>query len=314
MSTEPTWALPELRQTPKSDLHAHLLLSAPRAAYQALSSRAIPHAPEYFGSLAGAFTYMGDYLIPVLNSVDNVRHITRAALTHFIADGVCELEASVGLTGVLRAGTSWAEYGRVLAEELSVVRDSLTVRLELGHARELPTEWKPLLGQALATGIFSGIDLYGEELHEKAAQFTYFFDAARANGLYTKLHCGEVSDVDQMEREVEILRPDQIQHGIAAAKSPQFMKHLATTGIRLNLCPTSNVKIGAVSSYQEHPIRTLVDHGVSLGLGSDDYAVFGVSVSEEYQKLLNAGLLTKDELERVRVSGLDYTPRPSASA
>jgi adenosine deaminase len=33
-------------------------------------------------------------------------------------------------------------------------------------------------------------------------------------------------------------------------------------GVRLNVCPTSNVKLGRVARIEDHPIRALFDAGV----------------------------------------------------
>ena len=55
-----------------------------------------------------------------------------------------------------------------------------------------------------------------------------------------------------MQRAVEELELDEVQHGIAAAQSKSVMKFLADNRIRLNVCPTSNVLLGS-QSLAEHP-------------------------------------------------------------
>ena len=75
--------------------------------------------------------------------------------------------------------------------------------------------------------------------------------------LRLKAHVGEAGTADDVWRAVEVLELDEVQHGIAAAESPQVMRMLADAGVRLNLCPTSNLKLGRVGRLEDHPIRRL---------------------------------------------------------
>ncbi|MDD9986597.1 MAG: hypothetical protein OXQ31_10025 [Spirochaetaceae bacterium] len=75
-------------------------------------------------------------------------------------------------------------------------------------------------------------------------------------------------------------------------------------GRQLNVCPSSNVMLGAVSSLVSHPVRVLVDHGVDVTLNTDDPMSFGQSVSQEYLNLYDAGVFSSDELDAIRVAAL----------
>ena len=92
-----------------------------------------------------------------------------------------------------------------------------------------------------------------------------------------------------------------VQHGIAAAASPAAMRFLAAAGVRLNVCPTSNVKLGRVARMEDHPIRALFHAGVRVTVGSDDPLMFGTSLSREFLALFDAGVLTAAELDAVRL-------------
>jgi hypothetical protein len=80
---------------------------------------------------------------------------------------------------------------------------------------------------------------------------------------------------------------------------------LADHGIRLNVCPTSNVLLGRVESIATHPIRRLYDAGVKVTVNTDDALVFGRSVSEEFLELYRAGVFSAAELDIVRRNGLN---------
>ena len=78
---------------------------------------------------------------------------------------------------------------------------------------------------------------------------------------------------------------------MAAARSAPLMRILRREGIRLNVCPGSNVALSASPDLAHHQIRTLLDNGVRVSVNSDDRTVFGRTVSEEYRALHAAGTL-----------------------
>ena len=120
-----------------------------------------------------------------------------------------------------------------------------------------------------------------------------------------KAHAGEFGTADSVKEAVETLHLDAVQHGIGAAASPGVMKWLATHGITLNVCPTSNIRLKRVRSYKTHPIRILADHGVKVTINTDDALIFGDGTSEQYLKLFRAGVFSAYELDEIRKTGLE---------
>ncbi|MNE89847.1 Aminodeoxyfutalosine deaminase [compost metagenome] len=102
----------------------------------------------------------------------------------------------------------------------------------------------------------------------------------------------------------EELELHEVHHGIAAAESPQVMRWLADHNICLNVCPTSNVMLGRTEDYSTHPVRALYDAGVPVTINSDDMLIFNQSVSEEYLNLYSSGLMSANELNDIRETGL----------
>lgn len=151
---------------------------------------------------------------------------------------------------------------------------------------------------------FHTFDLSGDELAQPIEVFKPIYRAAKGMGLTLKAHVGEWGTADDVRRAVEVLELDEVQHGIAAAQSPEVMRFLADNKIPLNICPTSNVLLGRVENLKSHPIRQLYDAGVIVTINADDVLVFGQSVSEEFLNLFSAGVLTADELDDIRLNGL----------
>jgi adenosine deaminase len=164
-----------------------------------------------------------------------------------------------------------------------------------------------LLDEILSLDYFKSLDLCYDELAQSTkscADYKKIFAKAKKAGLKLKAHVGEYGTANDVMRVAETLELDEIHHGIGAASSPQVMKWLAKHKIQLNICPTSNVMLGRVSGYKEHPIRKLYDHGVPVTVNSDDMLIFNQSVSQEYKNLFGCGLMTANELNNIRELGL----------
>ena len=78
-------------------------------------------------------------------------------------------------------------------------------------------------------------------------------EEARAAGLGVTIHVGEEGSegVEEIAEVIETLRPDRIGHGILAARDPSLMRELASRGIVLEICPTSNLLTKALSGEDE---------------------------------------------------------------
>ena len=77
-----------LRCLPKTDLHCHAMLSAPREAYAKSLGRSLPVPPVIFGSFRAFAEYIGMYLLPAMTTPAAVRSLIRAAIERMAADGV----------------------------------------------------------------------------------------------------------------------------------------------------------------------------------------------------------------------------------
>lgn len=120
-----------------------------------------------------------------------------------------------------------------------------------------------------------------------------------------KVHVGEWGTAEDVRRAVECLELDEVQHGIAAANDPSVVSFLADHKIRLNITPSSNYLLGRVKDLKTHPIAELYHSGVDVTINSDDVLIFDSDVSKEYLRLYQSGCLTAEELDNIRIIGLD---------
>jgi adenosine deaminase len=130
------------------------------------------------------------------------------------------------------------------------------------------------------------------------------FDAARAGGLRITLHAGEWGGAAQVRRALA-LNPERIAHGPGAADDTALCRELADRGIALDLCPTSNVQAGIVTSVATHPLARLHRAGVPVTLSTDDLTVSDVTLSEEYARATDRIGLSLPELWVIDRHALD---------
>lgn len=297
--------LSALRAVPKSDLHAHIMLSAPFKKFKLIAGDLIPEPPITFESFQKFDEYLFKHLLPHLISLENTSVILRSALEHMISDGVRVAEVSFDVSIAPRMKLSWGRVAETFLKIIEQYADRISVRPELGFSRGTTLEdWRRYALEALETKFFSGIDLYGDERVRKAQDFSGLFSDAKSRGLRIKLHAGEHNNPNQMYEEVVAIEPDAIQHGLAAASHSKLMKILIDNNIPLHLCPQSNIALKVTANHTVHPIRALFDRGVTVTLNSDDYTIFGTSVSQEYLNLYLHKVFSADELEAIRQTGL----------
>ena len=146
----------------------------------------------------------------------------------------------------------------------------------------------------------------GDEVRGPAEWFKDVFSYARDNGLHLVCHAGETAGPESVWAALEI-GAERIGHGIAAARDPRLMQHLRDRNVPLEICITSNVRTSAVSSLAQHPVRVLFDAGVPITLNTDDPAMFGCTLSGEYEIARREFGFTASELEGIAENGFKFS-------
>ena len=136
----------------------------------------------------------------------------------------------------------------------------------------------------------------GDETAGPAEMFTDIFREAREAGLRLTAHAGEAVGPDSIRKAVELLGAERIGHGLTAIQDPEVMALLRDRRIPLEVCPTSNVATGLVRRFEDHPLPRFLEAGLTVTLNSDDPAMFGTSLQEEFVRSAQAFSLTRQQL------------------
>ena len=122
----------------------------------------------------------------------------------------------------------------------------------------------------------------GNEERGPARLFSDIFRAARDQGLHVVAHAGEACGPESIRDAVELLGAERIGHGLTAYRDPQLMAALRERRIPLEVCPSSNVATGLIARFEDHPLPKFLAAGLVVTLNSDDPAMFGTSLENEF--------------------------------
>jgi adenosine deaminase len=200
----------------------------------------------------------------------------------------------------------------VLAAILTAVPAGLEVRVFLGiHHNGAGPEMMPVLREALAWPDLAGIDLHGTESLPLEPWTADYWAAARRAGKYTKAHAGEFMGADFVDRVLDELQPQRLEHGVRAVEDPGLMAEIKRRGIALDVCPISNHKLMPGVTLATHPIRQLFDAGVKVTVSTDDPISFGNSLADEYAALARHRGFTRRELAQLARNGFEVALLPA---
>ncbi len=126
-----------------------------------------------------------------------------------------------------------------------------------------------------------GIGIGGDERRTGAEPFRELYAEARKHGLHLTAHAGETVGPEGIWSALNI-GAERIGHALSAQHDQELLEVLAQKQVPLELCMTSNLRTGCCGRQQDHPIRSYFESGLMVTLNSDDPALFGSNLADEY--------------------------------
>src|SRR6476659_11178834 len=237
--------LDAIRRAPKSDLHNHFLLGGNRTLVSEWAGKDIAPLDHKLNSMAEMHEWVQTRFGTLFAGARGRLRAFEATLVQAKLDGVTRLETGETPWAITLHNGSAATLTNAWRGVHTRVAPDIEWIPQLDLAREVPIDVQARrLAPFLELGFWRSLDMSGDELAQPTAVFKPLYRTAKDAGLRLKAHVGEWGDADSVQRAVEELELDEVQHGIAAAQSKSVMKFLADNRIRLNICPTSNVLLG----------------------------------------------------------------------
>lgn len=155
-----------------------------------------------------------------------------------------------------------------------------------------------------------GFGIGGDEANFPPDLFVDDFARVRAAGLRRTAHAGEAAGAESMWGAVRLLHAERLGHGVHAHDDPALFEHLRDRRIAIDMCPISNVKTGAVSDIDDHPIRQYMEGGLLVTVNSDDPPMFGTSITNEYRVLHGTLGFSERELQQLSLNAVEASFLP----
>lgn len=306
---------------PKAELHVHLEGAIRRRVLHELAVRnelSIPHRVQK--NLEGEYKFrdFSDFgnlyldIVSLIKTAEDFELVVYGFGEQMRDDGIKYAEVTwtpqlhVSDEQGFKAWLHAAERGRVRAEtDFGVkIRWIIDICRDRYQGAEEVARWAT--SPAAKDASIVALGLGGTELNFPWYLFKEAFEIAQAHGLRAVPHAGEhpgnfgkglgpAAVKDAMTH----LKAFRIGHGNRAIEDHAVVRRLAEEKITLDLCPTSNVRLGTYESLERHPFRRLLNQGCHVTINTDDPGIFDISLTDEVFACANAFQLSRREIAQI---------------
>lgn len=321
-----------LLRLPKIDLHRHLTgsidagtaiwvaakygVSLPTFILSELEDIIAPTNPvrslkEYFAAW------------PILNklfvSPEATRDIVLAVARQAAEDNVVYLELRMGPRGFL--GNDRMQFDQFINAVTDAFKEAydiygITIKGILGISRHIydsiPAQTRNRMFTKMISMIrdnwqqdFVGVDLNGDEERGDGSDYKAFYKMAKKHGFGVTIHAGECGPVSNITTAIEVLGADRIGHGFAAASSQEIMERLKIESYPLEVCPTSNQRLGMIEKIVDLPLKAFKDNGVRFIVCTDNPARCKTTMSQELYKIARAFSFSMEDIKELMQESLE---------
>lgn len=203
-------------------------------------------------------------------------------------------ELTVFICDSLRAAGK--KYGVYVAPILSVKYES---------SRDSQSSIMSLIDNAAVCDALVGIDLVGDETFFDAHFYAPFFKQWKAAGKGVIAHVAESQSGENLRAAIELMGIDRVSHGIMAATHPDIMKLANDNNVAFDVALTSNIKTGVIHDLTTHPLKTLLENGCQVSLGTDDPVILDTTLEKEYDIALKEVGLTIDQIVQMKQNAIN---------
>lgn len=244
---------------------------------------------------------MFDIPIKLMQKKENLVRVTKDLIEDLISDNIIYAEIRFSPLDYISENLSLNEVVKTVLE--SIKSDKIKTELILCMRRNFDENQNMKIID-IAYKYNLSIDIVGDEASYKTSKYKDLFLYAYSKGLKYTIHSGEADGISSINSAIEF-GAKRLGHGIRAIESDECIKKLIDNNITLEICPTSNVQTDVIKSYKDHPIKKLMDLGVLVTVSTDNNTVSNITLSEEYQKLVDNFNFTKEDFLKINLNAIE---------
>jgi adenosine deaminase len=247
------------------------------------------------------------HTVGVMQTVDALQRVARECVEDLAADGIVYAE-------VRFAPELHIESGLRLEDVVEAVLDGFALGMTAASADGRPIVVRALLTAMrtaarsleiaeLAVGYrdrgVAGFDVAGAEAGYPPTRHLDAFQLVQRASFHATLHAGEAFGLPSIWEALHWCNAERLGHGVriiddvtvepdGQVRLGPLAGYVRDRRIPLELCPTSNVHTGAVSSLAEHPIGLLRRMQFRVTVNTDNRLMSGVTMSSELARCSEA--------------------------
>src|SRR5213078_1655575 len=236
----------------------------------------------------------------------NVRYaeVTFSPSTHQFSLGIPFDVFFSGLTkGRLRAQK---EFGVEIRWVFDIVRDIPDEMLNRRRAEYTLA----VAEEGMNDGVVA-LGLGGGEVGNPPERYAKWFEKALEAGLHSAPHAGETVGPESVWGAVRVLGTERLGHGVRSIEDPELVEYLAERHIPLEICPTSNIRLGVYADLAAHSLPGLYKAGVPVTINSDDPPLFNTTLNDEVKLLVDPFNFDIDTINEILLNGVSYSFLPT---
>jgi adenosine deaminase len=148
-----------------------------------------------------------------------------------------------------------------------------------------------------------GFDLAGAEASFPAKDHKDAFQLILKNNVNCTAHAGEAFGPESIAQAIHYLGAHRIGHGTRLREDGDLLNYVNDHRIPLEVCLSSNVQTGAVTSLEAHPLRFYFDYGLRVTINTDNRLITDTTVTKELWLAHKELGLSLEDLTTIIVSG-----------
>ncbi len=323
--------LETIRHLPKVLLHDHLdgglrpgtlVELAADAGYRGLPTNDAGELARWFTRPAStrsleAYLAPFEHTIAVMQDKDAIARVAAECAEDLAADGVVYAEVRHAAEVSTRNGVRIDEVIAAILEGFRIgsTGRAITIRYIVSAMRtgDRSLEAAHAAVRHRDEGVV-GFDLAGAEegyppsLHLEALRYL------ASENLPVTIHAGESAGLPSIQEALHVCGADRLGHGVRIVdditlgdgepRLGRLASYVRDRRVPLELCPSSNVHTGAVTSLQEHPIDRLRELRFRVTVNTDNRLMSGVTLSSEFAALARTFDLDLDDVRWLTINAM----------
>ena len=307
-----------VERLPKAELHIHIEGSLEPAMMFDLAGRngvTLPYPDVESIAKAYNFNCLQDFLdlyyqgMSVLQTGQDFHDLTWAYLQRCHQQNVVHCEIFFDPQGHTERGIAFEVFMNGICSALDKAQTDLGIssKLIMCFLRHLDeaSALATLEGARPYLDRITGVGLDSSELGHPPHLFQQVFAKAAELGLKRVAHAGEEGPPEYVFEALDILHVDRIDHGNRSLEDEDLTQRLVNEQMSLTVCPLSNLRLAVVNDMAKHPIKQILKLGLNACINSDDPAYFGGYMNENFNSLIDATGLTRDEIFQLTINGFE---------